>query len=130
LDLDPLPDDVRQFLESSIDSLEQLETLRVLGEDPAKEWPVDELSRQIQSTTDQTPKDLSILEGRGMLRCVRREGRVLCSFGPKSSDLESQIHRLLELYLQRPVTMIRMLYERKANVLRDFSDAFRFRKGE
>jgi hypothetical protein len=128
LALDPFPDDVRQFLESRVDSVEQLEILRILGEDPAREWRDDEIGAQIQSTLEMTLADLTTLEVRGLLRCARREGRVFCSFGPHSTELGLQMRRLLELYQQRPVTMIRLVYVRKANALRDFSEAFKFKK--
>lgn len=126
--MDPFPDDVRQFLDSAVASVEQLEILRILGEDLAREWGADELGAQIQSTLEMTQADLTALEARGVLRCVRREGRVFCRLSPHSPELESQIRRLLELYRQRPVTMIRMVYERKGSALRDFSDAFKFKK--
>jgi hypothetical protein len=44
--LDGLPDDVRKFLDASIDSMEQLETLRVLSEEKGREWRVQEIARQ------------------------------------------------------------------------------------
>ena len=114
----------------NIDSLEQLEALRILGDDPEREWRDDEIAVQIQSMPETTLRHLSVLEGRGMVRCVRREGRLFCTYGPQSPELEAQVRRLLEIYRQRPVTMIRMVYERPPNVLRAFSDAFRLRREE
>lgn len=126
--MDPLPDDVRQFLESAVDSIEQLEVLRVLSEDPAREWRDDELVVQIQSTLAKTLADLGALEARGLLRSTRRDGHLSCRFSPHTPELESQLRRLLDYYRQRPVTMIRMVHERKRHALQDFSDAFKLRK--
>jgi hypothetical protein len=126
--LDPFPDDVRLFLEAHIDSIEQLETLRILDEDRGREWRADEIASQVQTTPELAHAHLAALQGRGVLTCVQREGGVYCRYGPHSAELEGQLQRLLELYRQRPVTMIRMVYALPPSPLRTFSDAFRLRK--
>jgi len=128
--LDPLPDDVQKFLQSHIDSIEQLELLRVLGENPTREWSDVELGGSVQAAAESLNAHLAALHARGMLSRVRRDDRSFWKYGPASSDLEAKVRRLLELYGQRPVTMIRLVYQRPASALRVFSDAFRLRKGE
>jgi hypothetical protein len=128
--LDPLPDDVLQFLQSHIDSIEQLELLRVLGENPAREWSDVELGGSVQVAADSLHAHLAALHTRGMLSRIRRDEKYHWKYGPASADLEAKVRRLLELYGQRPVSMIRLVYQRPASALRVFSDAFRLRKGE
>ena len=43
-------------------------------------------------------------------------------------DLEEMLGRLLQMYKERPVTMIKMVYERAEDPLRAFADSFRIRK--
>jgi hypothetical protein len=50
--------------------------------------------------------------------------------GPHTPELADQVGRLLQLYRERPVTMIKMIYARAKDPLRVFSDAFRIRKEE
>lgn len=126
--MDPIPDDVRQLLDSHIDSIEQLEILRVLGEDATREWRDDEIATQTQSTTEMAQTNLFALEARGMLMCVQRDGSVACRFGPHSAELEARIRRLLASYQHRPVTMIRIVYERNANTSGSSSDVFKIKK--
>lgn len=38
------------------------------------------------------------------------------------------VARLLQIYRQRPVSMIKLVYKRAKDSLRAFADAFRFRK--
>jgi hypothetical protein len=128
--LDPLPDDVLQFLQSHIDSIEQLELLRVLGEHPAREWSDTELGGSVQVAGDTLEAHLAALHNRGMLSRIRRDEKYCWKYGPATADLEAKVRRLLEVYSQRPVTMIRLVYQRPASALRVFSDAFRLRKGE
>jgi hypothetical protein len=116
--VDSFPEDVKQFFEQTVDSVEQLEILRILGEDPYRQWSQDEISHKIQSNSRSTQEDISALEQRGLLKCVLHEGRTMSQLGAQSPELEALTNRLLELYRQRPVTMIRMVYERKLSVLR------------
>ena len=128
--MDPLPEDVQQFLQSHIDSIEQLELLRVLGEHPAREWSDAELVGSVQVAGDTLEAHLAALHTRGMLSRIRRDDKYYWKYGAASADLEAKVRRLLELYGQRPVSMIRLVYQRPASALRVFSDAFRLRKGE
>lgn len=128
--MEPFPEDVRKFLESHIASVEQLEILRVLGEAPDREWSDEEIRGQVQVSEESVKAHLQSLQERGLLRSRRAEARIYCQYGAQSAKLAEQVRRLLELYRQRPVTMIRMVYERPSMSLREFSDAFRLRKKE
>ena len=108
--------------------MEQLEILRILGEDINREWSSEEVGRKIQSTPEAAALHLAAMESRGLLTCIRTDGVIVCRYGPRSAELEPEVARLLELYRQRPVTMIRLVYERAQNALRNFSDAFNLRK--
>jgi hypothetical protein len=128
--VDPFPEDVRLFLEGNIDCLEQLETLRILGGDPTREWSVADMAREAQTDAERMVGHLAALQARGLLTSERREGTVYCRYGVRTPDLEQKVSRLLESYRQRPVTMIRMVYEKSSNALRTFAEAFRLRKKE
>jgi hypothetical protein len=128
--LDPFPEDVGQFLQGNIDCLEQLETLRILGSDPLREWTAPEMAREAQTDAVAMAAHLSALHARGLLRREEREGTVYCRCGARTPELEQKLNRLLELYRQRPVTMIRMVYEKASGSLRTFAEAFRLRKKE
>jgi repressor of nif and glnA expression len=128
--LESFPDDVRQFLEANISSVEQLEILRVLGENPASQWIDEEIRKAAQVSAESIRGQLQELQQRGLLRSWTAENAVYCQYGPHSAELESKVARLLELYQQRPVTMIRMVYDKPAASLRNFADAFRIRGKE
>lgn len=110
--------------------MEQLETLRVLSEEKGREWRDVEIARQIQSSTETTVLHLTALASRGLLKNSHHDDCSFYQYGATSPELESQLGRLLELYRQRPVTMIRMVYERPRSSLRDFSNAFKLRKDD
>lgn len=128
--MDSFPDNVRQFLLSSIASVEQLEILRVLGEDPSREWSSDEIREPAQVSPDSIRTHLQALEARGLIACRYSESQVFCQYGPHSKALDENVQKMLDLYRQRPVTMIRLVYERSSAALREFADAFRLGKKE
>ena len=126
--VDPFPDDVRQFLEGHIDCLDQLEVLRILASDPAKEWSASELAREAHTSPEVLAPHLAALHARGLLTHILRDAVVNCRYGPRTPDLERSVSRLLEMYQQRPVTMIRMVYARANKALKAFVEAFQLRK--
>lgn len=51
-------------------------------------------------------------------------------FQPKTAAERRAVEALYTLYNQRPVTLVKLIYEQPATPLRLFSDAFRLRKEE
>lgn len=124
----PIPADVEQFLVENIESFDQLEILRVLGDLVAREWAPDELAREIQADPQVVASHLGKLQRRGLLVCDNRPTGLVCRYGPQNPDLEERVRRLLEVYRERPVTLIKMVYARENARLRAFAEAFRIRK--
>jgi hypothetical protein len=123
-----LPEEVNRFLEANIDSVEQLEILRVLGEDPAREWAAADLAQAVQAQPQTIGPHLIALQGRGLLATATRGTDLFCRYGPATPELGDMVSRLLQAYRERPVTMINLVYARARDSLRSFADAFRLRK--
>lgn len=126
--MDPIPDEIRQFLEGNIESVDQLEILRILGEDPGREWATADLAREAQCRPDDAAAHLAALHGRGLVSRVERGGNVVGRYGPATPDLERRLGLLLAMYRERPVTLIKLVAARANAALRAFADAFRLRK--
>ena len=127
--MDPIPEEVKRFLEAHIDSVDQLEILRVLGEDRDREWAATDLARTVQTQPQAIGPHLTALAGRGLLITQAREADLFCRYGPATSELEAMMGQLLQVYRERPVTMINLVYARAREVLKSFADAFRLKKG-
>lgn len=126
--LEPFPEEIKRFLDANIDTVEQLEILRVLHGTPDKEWSALALVREIQASPQAIVAHLNALHGRGLLTLVSRGSDLLYRKGARSPELGQSLDRLLELYGQRPVTMINMVYARSREMLQTFANAFRIRK--
>lgn len=128
--MDPIPEEVGRFLDANVETIDQLEILRLLGEDPAREWNAADLAREVQSAPPALLKHLAALQGRGLVQTVARDGGPCYRHGPANPELERQLRGLLQFYRERPVTTINRVYSRARSVLQSFADAFRIRKEE
>lgn len=126
--METFPEDVTRFLYNNVESIDELEILRVLGEDREREWDFVALAGAVQSDPQAVRAHLAAMHARGLLEMTGRGGGLTCRYGAGNPELEDMILRLLQLYKERPVTMIRMVYEQARDRLRAFADSFRIRK--
>jgi predicted ArsR family transcriptional regulator len=125
--VEPFPEDVTRFLETNIGSVDELEVLRVLSGDRGVEFDATVLAKGVQVPAEAISAHLDALERRGLLTVIRGPG-VAYRHGAHTPELEAALGRLLQMYNERPVTMIRMVYARANSALKTFADAFRLRK--
>lgn len=109
--MQPFTAELTHFLETAIESVEQVEILRILAADSENEWSTNDLARAVQTSSRNVLQHVIALEGEGLLR-VRRDSGVFCRYMPATAKSEELVSALLQCYNERPVTMIRMLAER------------------
>jgi Mn-dependent DtxR family transcriptional regulator len=63
-----LPQEVNQFLVAHIDSVEQLEALILMSEDPGRAWTAAELSKRLKTSPRSVEVRLALLVERGLLQ--------------------------------------------------------------
>jgi predicted ArsR family transcriptional regulator len=68
------PDDVRRFIDRYVESIDQLEILRLLWENPAAEWTEAALAAEVQAPPQAVAAHLAALAARGLLRVKARGG--------------------------------------------------------
>jgi hypothetical protein len=124
------PDEIRRFLDGYIESIDQLEILRLLGENPQREWPAAALAAEVQAEPAEVAAHLAAMRGRGLLAAETRGAETVGRYGPATPELNDLIGRLLQHYRERPVSMIKLVAARARDPLRNFADAFRLRKEE
>ncbi len=126
--MEPFPEDVTNFMYENVESIDQLEILRILSEDPEKEWDFTALANEVQAAPQTIRAHLTAMQARGLLMTTTRGADLTCRYGVSSRKLEDGVGHLLQMYKKRPVTMIKMLYQRAKDPLRAFANAFRIRK--
>src|SRR4051794_35524577 len=101
-----------RFLHDNVESIEQLEVLRVLAEDRRRLWDLNSLAHTVQADFRVVRGHLAVLRDRGLVEMTARSNGLFCRYGIRSPELEDMTRRLLVLYRERPVTMIKLVYER------------------
>lgn len=126
--LNELPDEVRQFIVRSISSVTQLETLLLLRDNREREWTVDEISRTLCATARGMTDQLNALVAEGLV-CTTNSPESQYRYRPTAGErLDALVAQLAELYQQRRVAVISLIYSEPLNKARSFADAFRIRK--
>jgi hypothetical protein len=62
-----VPQDVKRFLDAYIDSVEQLETLILVSENPERTWTAAEVSDRLKTSRGSVEIRLAALAGHGLL---------------------------------------------------------------
>jgi DNA-binding MarR family transcriptional regulator len=124
---DPIASMVLQFLDANVDSIQQLEILRALGEDRGRQWTARELADASQTDLSAIANQLTQLETRGLVKTELTGNEMVCRYAPRTPEIASLLEQLLQAYVAHPVSLIKRVYDRKRQ-LSAFSESFRLRK--
>lgn len=123
-----ISENVRRFIAAYIDSVELLEVLLLLRSD-AREWSAESVSREFRSSPTSVTKRLTDLCERGLLS-VKESSPPLYFYKPRTAELDAAVRELAQTYRERPTRVIELIFSKQTDTLRDFSDAFKFRKDD
>ncbi|MBI3803141.1 MAG: hypothetical protein HY282_05195 [Nitrospirae bacterium] len=124
-----ISDNVKRFIGGYIDSVELLEILLLLRGSPGREWDPVSVSRELRSNPNSVTMRLNHLCTRGLL-LMKESPSPLYFYKPKTEELDLVVKELAEAYRMRPTRVIEFIFSKQADMLRDFSDAFKFRKDD
>lgn len=126
--LSDLPDDIRRFIASNISSVAQLEVLLLLRENREREWTAVDLGRALYMATSGMTDQLNDLASKRLAQ-VKHAADPLFRYGPKPGDeMDAMVDRLGNLYRERRVAVVSLIYSEPLDKARNFADAFRFRQ--
>lgn len=113
------------FLQSCVTSVDAAELLLVLWRKPTSVWSANDLAAQLDpvgslSEAEATP----YIEAFQALGLISRtdDGRVRYQ---SSADFDVHMQTLARLYLERPVTLFRVIYALRDTKIKTLADAFR-----
>lgn len=121
-----LSDDAKGFIGFTIKSvwaLELLQFLRGKAADPA--WSVDALTRELRASALIIREGLANFRTAGLIAEDEAGG---VKYAPASPYLDALVGEIVAEYATRPLTVAREIYATDAAKIKNFADAFRFRK--
>ena len=122
-----LPDDVHRLIVEHINSVEQLETLLLLRSEPQRVWTVDEVSHALYTQPAAAQMRLDDLQSRGLLLRGDNSG---WQYNQANAPVDRLIGLLADLYRDRRVTVITLIYSKPHQQVQAFADAFKLRKDQ
>jgi hypothetical protein len=125
----PIPNDVRQFILESIDSIAQLEALLLLRGSPNEEWDAQKVAKRLYISEQEATSLLARLSAEG-LTAFSNDKQPLCRYQPNSDDLALIVDRLAETYSKHLVPVTNLVHSKPRTRVREFADAFNLRKDE
>lgn len=121
---DDLPQDVRIFLETSIDSIEQLQVLLLLFSKPERQWTIAEITTELRSATSSIEKRIQDLYGRNILV---KSADSFHKYRSTSPEVQALIAGVAEHNHLRPYQVIDAIYSTSSKSIQAFADSFKVR---
>lgn len=125
----PIPNDVRQFILESIDSIAQLEALLLLRGSPNEEWSAQKIAQRLYISEPGAISLLTRLNAEGLIS-FSNDKPPLYRYQPDSSNLTRIVDRLAETYSKHLVPVTNLVHSKPRTRIREFADAFNLRKDE
>jgi len=116
---------VLAFVRSSIRSAWALELLLLLQRNSDQKWTSDALVRELRGSVQLVTENLATLTSAGLITVMEAGGY---AYQPRSTELADLVSALVQLYAQKPVTVLRTIFTSPDDKIRSFSNAFLFRK--
>lgn len=124
---DDVPESVRQFVLSTIDSVELLRVLLLLFEAPSRRWSAADITRELRSSDSSIDKRLHDLYDRRVLSPEANRDAVH-QYIPYSGESHAAVEKLVDFHRHRPYRLIDLIYSKPNEALRAFADAFKIKK--
>lgn len=123
--MEGLSGSVQEFLRRRLNSVEQLAVLALLREDPAREWTIEEIARELRSTETAIKQRLGDLEA---LRVIATPPSGRYGWALLTPEMAEDVTAVLDAYRRRPDRVIETIYTKPPDALLAFADAFRLKK--
>jgi hypothetical protein len=120
---DSIPPEVREFVLRHIDSVAQLEALLLMRRNPAERWDAMKIARRVYTTEAEAVELLTRLAADGCLKVADNGYWYEC---PDAAQREI-VDRLAVSHARHLIAVTNLIHS-KPRRIRQFADAFKFRK--
>jgi hypothetical protein len=127
-DIDPdFSDDFCRFLQKCVTNVDAAELLLALFSEPQRLWEAAELSAQLATVATLSAADVErYLDVFQSCSLVLRDAERRAQYRSAASH-DLHVAMLARLYLERPVTLFRVIYALRDSAIHTFADAFKLR---
>jgi hypothetical protein len=120
-------DDFCRFLQRCVANVDAAELLLALFNHPARSWETNELRAQLAPVASLSEPDvqrhLDVFQGCSL---VTRDAQGRAQYRSAAAH-DGHVALLARLYLERPVTLFRVIYALRDSAIHTFAEAFKLR---
>jgi len=121
-----IPEVVSRLVAERIDSVPELEAILLLRNHRSRAWTPEDAAQRLYVSSSNAAQILAALVRRGILK--RNHGHY--RYAPEDEQLEAAIDELAAAYASELIALTHMIHAKPSRSIREFADAFRFRKGK
>ncbi len=123
-----LPENVRRFITHHVTSVEQLEVLILLQDNPSRWWSARDVADDLRTSPSSAARRLEELGATGLLDIRLGPDQVHYRYHPANADVAATAAAVRNAYGERRVSVITFIYSRPPDPVRDFAESFRIAK--
>lgn len=121
--------EVRRLIASQLASMDHVEVLLLLHRSAPATLTQAEAARETKRPVELLTAVMKDLVNGGLAsRTSGPGGEDRFAYAPQSEALRREVEQLVAVYNERPVTLIRAIYDRPSEPITSFAEAFRLRK--
>ncbi len=118
--------ELRDLIDHHLGSIDEIEVLLAVFAKRGELMAPPAVAAAAQKPESVTREHLKQLASRGFV--VHHESEDAYSYPTRPAEVDEAIEQLSRMYHQRPVTLIKALYDRPSTAVLSFADAFRLRR--
>ena len=119
--------EIERFVAESVGSADELDILLLLHGAPDRSWTARQVSEAVFTVPTAATMRLEQLVHTGFV-ATNGGADPSYTYHPRSAALRSQVDALAAAYRANRVAVIQLVFQKPADPLRSFADAFRLRK--
>lgn len=120
-----IPEDVQLMIQRHLATMDHVELLMILRGGREDSFTLQQLAEKMRKPAPMVEQCLESLT-RGGLAAQLTDGTY--RYAAREETLDRTAEAVVKLYNERPVTLVRLLYERPPSAVNTFADAFKIRK--
>jgi hypothetical protein len=124
---EPIPEDVRRFILTSIISVPYLEALLLLRNAPNQSWDSATVAQRLYISEKAAIELLTDLSAAGFIAVTEGEPPFY-RYHPSCDELNQMIDRLAESYAKNLIEVTNIIHSKTGKRAQQFADAFKWRK--
>lgn len=125
---DGLPPEVGKFISQYVDSVEQLELLMLLARTGGRSWTADDVATTLGLSPASVTRNLEALASRQLLSATPGPP-TRYRYAPATDALRADVQKLADAYRDHRTAVINRVASKFLDRIREFSDAFKIKKG-